>query len=62
VCVCVCHPPFCGDGCDDQTPAERMDALRQRHPALDEAALPIGVAMDELEPGVRPAGSAGSEV
>lgn len=34
----VCHADLRGDGCDDQTPAERMDALRQRHPALNEAA------------------------
>jgi ABC-type multidrug transport system ATPase subunit len=34
----VCHADLRGDGCDDQTPAARMEALRQRHPALDVAA------------------------
>lgn len=34
----VCHADLRGDDCDDQTPADRMEALRQRHPALDAAA------------------------
>lgn len=34
----VCHADLRGDGCDDQTPADRMAMLRQRHPALDVAA------------------------
>ena len=34
----VCHADLRGDGCDDQTPADRMALLRQRHPALDIAA------------------------
>ncbi|MDH4393036.1 MAG: ATP-binding cassette domain-containing protein [Aquabacterium sp.] len=33
----VCHADLRGDGCDDQTPADRMAMLRQRHPALDTA-------------------------
>ena len=31
----VCHADLRGDGCDDQTPGDRMAMLRQRHPALD---------------------------